>query len=306
MTMKKKLHYAASKLLGKTPANSMLIRFWGVRGTLPVSGKNSIRYGGNTNCVTLNFRDQFFIFDAGTGIKELSNHLIKKNKLPISAKIFISHPHYDHINGIPFFVPLYTPGNKFEILGTSHAGLGIEKLIAGQMDNVYFPITMEEFGSTLSFRDLKEETFTIGELQIQTIILNHPGKCLGYRVQHNGKAFCYITDNELYLESCSQYDAKTVERLIDFVKGTDLLVIDTTYNTDAEYKRKLSWGHSCVSRVIDLADRAEVKTVCLYHHDPDQLDKDIDAKLKKAKSLLKLRHSKTRCIAAKEGESFLI
>jgi phosphoribosyl 1,2-cyclic phosphodiesterase len=303
--MKKKLQTIASKLLRK-PHHGMRIQFWGVRGTLPVTGRHSIRYGGNTNCISLRFGNEFLIFDAGTGIKALSNDLIKKNKFPLSAKIFITHPHYDHINGIPFFRPLYMPGNRFEIYGTNHAGFNIETLISGQMDSVYFPVTMKEFGSTFTFHNLKEETFQIGELEVRTILLNHPGKCMGYRIQHKNKSFCYITDNELYFENNPNYAAKTVDELIEFIHGADLVVMDTTWITDEEYLTKLSWGHSCVSRVIDVADRAKVKTLCLFHHDPDQMDEDIDAKLKKARMLLKQRHSTTQCIAAKEGEKIII
>lgn len=285
---------------------TMVIQFWGVRGTLPVPGRKTVRYGGNTNCVTLNFaKKHFFIFDAGSGIKELSNHLIKENKFPLSAKIFISHPHYDHINGIPFFVPLYMQGNEFEILGTHHGDLSIEKLISDQMDSIYFPITMKEFSAKFTFKNLSEESFYIDALHIQTILLNHPGQCLGYRIQHKNKSFCYITDNELFLEDSPHYNQFEVDRLIHFIHETDVLVIDTTYS-DAEYSKKIGWGHSCVSRVVDIADKAKVKLLCMYHHDPDEFDKDIDLKLKHARALLKERRSKTRCIAPREGDKILI
>lgn len=283
-------------------AGTMVIQFWGTRGTLPVPGKNSVRYGGNTNCVTLSVSHKyFFIFDAGTGIKELSNYLIKENKTPVNAKIFISHPHYDHINGLPFFAPLYMKGNDFEIMGTNHGDMSIEKLLANQMDSVYFPITMKEFSANIKFRNLSEESFNIDDLHVQTIMLNHPGRCLGYRIEHKNKSFCYITDNELYLEDSPHYSQFEVDRLIHFINETDLLVIDTTY-TDEEYQRKTGWGHSCVSRVVDIADKAKVKTLCLYHHDPDQFDEEIDLKLKHAISLLKSRSSKVHCIAAAEGD----
>jgi ribonuclease BN (tRNA processing enzyme) len=164
---------------------------------------------------------------------------------------------------------------------------------------------MSEFGAKITFRDLSEETFEIDDLHISTIFLNHPGKCLGYRIQHKNKSFCYITDNELYLEESPNYSQFEVDRLVNFIKDTNVLVIDSTY-TDEEYFRKIGWGHSCISRVVDVAHQARVKLLCLYHHDPDQFDKEIEQKLKQAKALLKARRSKTRCIAAREGEKVII
>ncbi len=284
----------------------MIIQFWGVRGTLPVPGENSVIYGGNTNCVTLSLaKKHFFIFDAGTGIKKLSNHLLKQKAFPLSAKIFISHPHYDHINGIPFFVPLYMKGNEFEFLGAPAGEIKIEKIISDQMDSIYFPITVKEFAAKISYRDLAEETFNIDDIQIQTQLLNHPGKCLGYRIQYNNQIFCYITDHELYMEDVPYYNQFDVDRLIHFIQGADVLVMDSTY-TDSEYAQKIGWGHSSVNRVADIADKAKVKLLCLYHHDPDQFDKDIKFKLEEATEILESRQSKTRCIAPREGEKIIL
>lgn len=284
----------------------MIVEFWGVRGTLPVSGEHTLLYGGNTNCVTLSLaKKQYFIFDAGSGIKRLSNHLIKQKAFPLSAKIFISHPHYDHINGIPFFVPLYMKGNEFEFYGSPAGDMNLEKIISNQMDGIYFPVTVKEFAAKISFRDLGEETFNIDDIKIQTILLNHPGKCLGFRVEYNNKVFCYVTDHEFYLKDLPYYNQFDVDRIVEFIREADMLVIDTTY-TDTEYAAKIGWGHSCVTRVVDIADQAKVKLLCLYHHDPDQLDKDINYKVQEANEMLQLRHSTTRCIAPKEGEKICI
>ena len=285
---------------------NMTLQFWGIRGTLPIPGEKAIRYGGNTCCVTLSIgKRYFFIFDAGSGIKELSNELVKANQFPMKASLFISHPHYDHINGIPFFVPLYMKGNEFEIIGSKQENLTIEDLISNQMDGVYFPITIKEFAAKLTFRNLKEESFKIDDIEIQTILLNHPGRCLGYRVQYKGKSFCYITDNELYLENSPHYSQHEVDRIVRFIHEVDVLIIDSTY-TDEEYIKKVGWGHSCISRVVDIADKAKVKLLCLYHHDPDECDKDIDQKLAHANEMLKSRHSETLCIAPHEGMKLTI
>lgn len=286
--------------------DNMIVQFWGIRGTLPVPGVNTVRYGGNTNCVTLNIGiKHFFIFDAGTGFKALSTHLLKEHKLPISAKIFISHPHYDHINGIPFFAPFYIKGNEFEFFGSNHPGLTMEKMISEQMDSVYFPVTTKEFAAKVTFHSISEELFDINGITIRTLLLNHPGRCLGYRVDHKGKSFCYITDHELYLRDNPSYNKFDDDRLVNFIKNADLLIMDTTY-TDEVYPTKVNWGHSCVSRVVDIAAEAEVKMLCLFHHDPDQFDDDIDAKVKKAVDLLNERGSKTICIAPREGDKIIL
>lgn len=282
--------------------NRIVVSFWGVRGTLPVPGKKTIRYGGNTNCILLTLgKNEKFIFDAGTGLKELSNYLIQKNHPPIKAKIFITHPHFDHIHGIPFFVPLYQKDNIFDIYGTYHDHLSIQQTLGSQMDSIHFPVTMKEFEAKITFHNLKEEHFKIDNISIKTIYLNHPGGSIGYRIDYRGKSFCYITDNELYLENSPHYKKEKVEELINFIYKTDMLVMDATY-FDEEYTKKIGWGHASISRVVDVADRAQVKLLCLYHHDPDQYDKDIDLKLKLARTLLKSRNSKTDCIAPREGD----
>lgn len=287
--------------------DEMEVAFWGVRGTLPVPGPKSLRYGGNTSCVSLEFaKGQFLIFDAGTGIKALSDHLIGQRRQRVEAKIFISHPHWDHINALPFFGPLYIPGNEFEILGTSHGNINMRQMISAQMDGIFFPIRLKQFGARVYFRDLEEEEFSLGDgITVKTKLLNHPGKCLGYRVEYNGRTVCYVTDHELDFENSEFYNPFYVKNLIKFVHGADILITDTTY-TDEEYKTKLGWGHSCVSRIVDLAHAAEAKTLLLFHHDPDQTDDDIDRKLEQAQARLKELGSATRCLAPTEGQFFKV
>jgi CheY-like chemotaxis protein len=284
----------------------MELTFWGVRGTLPVPGKQAIRYGGNTSCLSLEFpKGNLFIFDAGTGIKALASHLTHAKRSEIEAKIFISHPHWDHINALPFFGPLYVQGNEFAVFGPSHGDITVRELIAGQMDGVYFPIQIKEFGATVTFHDLKEETFETEGVQVSTMLLNHPGHCLGYRITYNGRSLCYITDNELFPRTSHLYNPSYVEKLQRFVHGAKALVIDTAYS-DSEYPAKMCWGHAPVSEVVALADQAQVNCLYLFHHDPDQTDADIDAKLHSAQSLLQRRQSQTTCVAPREGDAFRI
>ncbi|MCB2102918.1 MAG: response regulator [Rhodobacterales bacterium] len=279
------------------------LTFWGVRGTLPVPGPRSVRYGGNTSCVTLEFsKGQFFIFDAGTGIKALSDHLMRENRARMEAKIFISHPHWDHINALPFFVPLFVQGNEFEILGASHGDFTMREMISAQMEGVYFPIRLKQFGARVYFRDLQEEEFEIDGVTVRTKLLNHPGKCLGYRVEYKGRSICYVTDNELDLESSHFFNPFYFKRLTRFVEGADVLITDCTY-TDAEYRNRIGWGHSCVSRVVDLAHQGKVKTLYLFHHDPDQDDAAIEEKLKAAQGELRRLKSSTKVEAPKERQT---
>ena len=282
-------------------SEQVVVSYWGVHGTLPVPGPGTLRYGGNTPCVTLEVGGEpLYVFDCGSGIKRLSDHLLANRGARVTARIFISHPHWDHINTIPFFAPLYTPGNQIEIHGPYQGDLTIERVVTAQMESVYFPVTIREFGARLVFRDLREESLEFGPVKIDTMLLSHPGYCLGYRVTCHGRRVCYVTDNELYLPGDARRDERYVERLAEFVQGADVLITDTTYR-DHEYPSKVDWGHSCVSEVADLAARAQVKRLHLFHHDPDQSDEDIDAKLREARAALEKRGAALECSAPAEN-----
>lgn len=293
--------------LTRTFEDAVQLRFWGVRGTLPIPGPNTIHYGGNTNCITLHLtKGPFFILDAGTGIKNLSDHLLAAKKFPISAKILISHPHWDHINGLPFFVPLYIKGNEFEICCGLQNGTSTRKMISDQMDGVYFPIKIKEFSARVYFKDLQEETWEVGHgVTISTMLLNHPGTCLGYRIDYGNRKVAYITDNELYPPKNPYHNPAYEEKLIQFVHNVDILIMDATY-TNEEYQLKTGWGHSTAQLAADLAHRAKVKTLCLHHHDPDQYDEHINTKLAQATEYLHKLGSTTQCKAPKEGEALSV
>jgi phosphoribosyl 1,2-cyclic phosphodiesterase/CheY-like chemotaxis protein len=282
------------------------VHYWGVHGTLPVPGTAYTRYGGNTPCVSVEVSGEpLYIFDCGSGIKQLSDRIMQGAGERFSGRIFISHTHWDHINTVPFFAPLYVRGNQIELFGPYQGDLTIERAISAQMESVYFPVTIREFGARLVFRDLREERLDFGPVRVETMLLRHPGYCLGYKLTCRERSVCYITDNELYLPTDPRHDARYLERLADFVRGADLLITDTTYR-DHEYPSKVDWGHSCVSQVCDLAARAAVKRLHLFHHDPDQTDEAIDAKLAEAKAELARLGSRVVCEAPAEGSSLVL
>jgi CheY-like chemotaxis protein len=288
-------------------SSHVVVSYWGVHGTLPTPGPAFNRYGGNTPCVSVEIGGEpLYIFDCGSGIKRLSDHVMTTfASQRFSARIFISHTHWDHINTVPFFAPLYIRGNEIEIFGPYQGDLTIERAISAQMESVYFPVTVREFGSRLVFRDLREETLNFGPVKIDTMLLSHPGYCLGYRLTARGRTVCYITDNELYLPSDKRHNPRYVEQLENFVKGADVLITDTTYR-DHEYTAKVDWGHSCVSEVAKLAARAQVKRLHLFHHDIDQTDEAIDLKLKDAREALARLGSKVECDAPAESSSLVL
>ena len=294
------------KSISDIVSEDILVSYWGVHGTLPAPGRRTVRYGGNTPCVSVEVGGEpLYVFDCGSGIKGLSDRLLALNSQRITVRIFLSHPHWDHINTIPFFAPLYIPGNQIEIHGPYQGDLTIERVVSAQMESVYFPVTIREFGAHLRFRDLREESLSFGPVRIDTMLLSHPGYCLGYRFSCRGRAICYITDNELYLKGDPRRDDRYRERLADFVRGADVLITDTTYR-DHEYPSKVGWGHSCVSEVADLAARAQVKRLHLFHHDPDQSDDDIDRKLEETRAALARLGANVECAAPAEGSDLIL
>ena len=284
---------------------TLTAQFWGCRGTMPVPGPGSLRYGGNTACVSLTFPNgHLFVFDAGTGIAALGKHLMKAGR-KFNGSLFISHPHWDHLNYLPFFTPLFVPGHQFEILGPAHGSISLEQLVANQMDGVHFPITPSEFGARIQYRELTEGRYEVGPAQVETMTLCHPGFCLGYRVEYGGKRFAYVTDNELFPPEHDSHSPNYEKTLKQFICECDILITDTSY-FDEEYPNRIGWGHSPISRVVELAHEAEVKQLFLYHHMPEHDDAAIDRLLEQSRKQLEKLGSSTqvRVALAEEEISF--
>ena len=265
------------------------IRFWGVRGSIPCPGPSTKRYGGNTPCVEVRCGDRLIILDAGTGIRELGNALIKSGK-PIDADILLTHCHYDHVMGIPFFAPFFQPEHKFRLwCGNLLPDFKLKPVMQMMMSEPLFPIGIETFRAQIDYRDFRPgEPIPAGDgVSIQTVALDHPGGATGYRIEYGGRAVVYLTDNEGRREN---HDAELV-RLCD---RADLIIYDTTYTED-EIDAKKGWGHSTWQDGMRLADAAKIKTFCLFPHAPEHDDETMDRILAEA------RASRPGTIAAMEN-----
>jgi len=278
---------------------TMQIRFWGVRGSIPCPGPLTQKYGGNGACIELRVGEQgrLVIIDAGSGIRQLGNYVMQHDlaKGPIQAELFLSHTHWDHIMGFPYFVPIYVPGSRLTVYGpVSFEDETLEEVVGGQMKYRYFPVNMGELRSTIEYIRLREEFGRDhGEgLVVTTKFLNHPITALGYRFEYQGKSFCTCYDFEpfrnLFLADPEHPDydeAMAVEgeevareqneAMEAFFAGADLLVHDSQY-TEAEMKNRMGWGHSSCEYAIAAANRAGVKKLALFHHDPDRTDEQMD------------------------------
>ena len=278
----------------------MRVRFWGVRGSIPCPGAKSWRYGGNSACIELRAGDagRLIIIDAGSGIRELGNHLLRHDlaKGPIVTQIFLSHTHWDHIMGFPYFTPIYIPGSKMTVYGpVTFEDDPLEEIVGGQMKYRYFPVNMGELRSEIHYERLQEtSTLDLGDgLTVTTKFLNHPVTTLGYRFEYGGKLFCACYDTEpfrnLFITDPNHPDydeamalegeevaAEQNALVEDFFAGADMLVHDAQY-TEAEYRlNRVGWGHSSMEYAVAAARRAKVKRLALFHHDPDRGDEELD------------------------------
>jgi phosphoribosyl 1,2-cyclic phosphodiesterase len=294
---------------------SMRVKFWGTRGSIPTPGKDTTRYGGNTPCVEIRLNDNnLIICDAGTGIRALGDALMATGE-SVKAYLAITHPHWDHIQGFPFFKPAFISGNEFTIIGAQSRSVTLRQMIAYQMDKVYFPIQLNELKAKINFRVIREETIPVFNATLTSIFVNHPSFAMGYRITSGGRSIVYISDNEPFdrevARSLKNVDTKIVakylavkgdpnQRVFDFAHGADILIHDTTY-TPEEYVNHVGWGHSHYLFSLKVADEARVKKLVLFHHDQTHNDEKIDEIQRKCTSEIRTRRYHFECVAASEG-----
>lgn len=257
------------------------VRFWGVRGSIPVPGPDTAEIGGNTSCVEVRCGESRIIFDGGTGLRLLGASWLKD--MPLTAHLFFSHVHWDHIQGFPFFAPAFVKGNTIHMYGAANVTGTVETALAGQMETPNFPVHLSQLPATLQFHDLNEgETVTIdGEVRVTSAAGNHPGGVFAYRVDYRGHSVVYATDTEHY----SIPDPK----LVALARGADVLIFDTMY-TPEEYagehgSPKTGWGHSHYEAGIALVKAAGIRRYVLFHHDPSQTDAMVREKERRAREL---------------------
>lgn len=302
----------------------MKVRFWGVRGSIPTPGPETVKYGGNTTCIEVRLDDgRLIIIGAGSGIRALGNRLVKHDmkKGPLDIDLFLSHTHWDHIMGFPFFTPIFIPGNKIRVHGPVNIGdEGLENIFALQMSYNYFPMRADELAADISYEILTEKSFNLyDDVKITTKILNHPIINLGYKIEADGAVFVTAYDHEPfrnlfdadpedddYDEIVNQEGEKAAEennrRVMSFIRKADFLVHDAQYTNKEYIPSKLGWGHSPMESVLYSCIKAGIKKLALFHHEPTRKDDEFDVLERVIKSrVAKIKSHNMEVFFAREG-----
>jgi phosphoribosyl 1,2-cyclic phosphodiesterase len=263
--------------------DKMFVTFWGTRGSVSTPGRITEKYGGNTPCVSVRINETQIIFDAGTGIRNLGIELleeIKRDENPTILHLFLSHTHWDHIQGLPFFLPSYHKNTKLIIYGSHRKERFLASILKEQMDFDYFPVSMSSFAADISIKEMDDKVIQIGPLVIDwQEQVYHPGGSVRYKLNINGNKIVYATDVELnrIFENLkdNEINQSLAKDYMDFISDADLLIADAQY-TEEEYPDKIGWGHSSVPVLLETAFRSNVKQLAVFHHDPQHSDKFLD------------------------------
>lgn len=280
----------------------MFIRCWGSRGSIPVSGKNYLKYGGNTTCIEIRTKnDDIFIIDAGSGIRELGNLLLEEGFYKYT--LILTHAHWDHIVGFPFFKPIYSLKTKIDIWGCPFAQFSLKETLSRIMAAPNFPVNFDAIEAKLSYQDTCFENYSLNSMTITPIALSHPNQGNGYKfTDDNGKSFVFLTDNELGFRHEGGLD---FNNYVDFCRGADLLIHDAEYS-DEEYKKRRGWGHSTYKDALKLALEAQVKILGLFHHNQERFDEQIDLMVDNCSNELAKQGADLNCFAVKQGTEIML
>jgi len=281
------------------------VRFWGVRGSVPVPGPETLRYGGNTSCVEVRVGRETIILDAGTGLRELGRALLRRPEPEAeNLSILISHTHWDHIQGFPFFAPAYQARQSIRIVGRRGSQASLRHTIAAAVESPFFPVALPDMPGHISFQELRRPEFRLGSLRVSTAPLRHPGGGIAFRFASRTGTLAYVPDHEI---PCPGPDDPSVlgwpvqsPAMTRLIQGVDLLIHDAQY-TPAEYAARRGWGHSCTDAVVRTAAAAGVKWLMLFHHDPERTDRQLDQVVRAARRLGRDLGSPMRIDAAREG-----
>jgi phosphoribosyl 1,2-cyclic phosphodiesterase len=289
----------------------MDVTFWGTRGSIAKAGPTTLRYGGNTSCVQVRSdAGTNVVIDCGTGAHGLGQHLLQMAEGdPVDGHVLVSHTHWDHIQGLPFFAPLFEHGCRWHIWGPSGLGGSLSEILAGQMEYTYFPVSIDQLAASVDHHDLVEGAFEIGDVGVETRFLNHPALTLGYRLDADGAVVVYSSDHEPHDHDLagggdvrrSRHDAAHAA----WIAGADLLIHDAQYRAD-DFESHVGWGHSTVEYVVDVAHRADVGTVALFHHDPNRTDDEVDELVELARARAASIGYGGRIVAAAEGMTLTV
>ncbi|MEQ1490304.1 MAG: MBL fold metallo-hydrolase [Terricaulis sp.] len=257
----------------------MKVRFWGTRGSIATPGGATVRYGGNTSCVEVTSDSgTTILIDAGTGANALGKALVEQGRAA-RGHILISHTHWDHIQGLPFFEPLFAAGAEWHVYGPRTPRQSLREVLAAQMDYAYFPVALNSFAAKVHYHEIVEGGFSIDDVRVVTQYLNHPALTVGYRLEADGASVVYASDHEPHDREAGEGHAEAREggdaAHIEFLRDADLVIHDAQY-TAAEFPAKVGWGHSTIEYAVDVAAAANVKTLALYHHDPSRTDAAVD------------------------------
>jgi len=284
------------------------VKFWGTRGSIPTPASWTRVYGGNTSCIEVRIDDTIFICDAGSGIRELGKDLLTRHPAPKDLHLLLTHFHWDHIQGFPFFAPAYRPNMKIHVYGKQDKDDSPYRLLSGQMTSSYFPVSFRDLGGSVMADYLQDGKKVINGVSVSTFALNHPGGCFAYCLAKDGRKIVYATDNELEIQPGDVFPdledtgplRQMPEKLVEFVQGADLFICDAQFDEEA-YSSKKTWGHSSCFSATDLAIRAKVKNLALFHHDPEDTDSFIDQKVLACRRRANRHGARIVICAAREG-----